>query len=82
MSKKAAIIAISIGFAVPVAANEQIARKAGVEPGTYTLSEMVQLMSTNNDSDHKRRLELIDKQRAAFAEAVRTATPEVTRANH
>ena len=86
MFKNAAIIAASIGFATSAAANEQIARALGVEPGAYTLSEMVELLNTGG-MERERRFELIHERRAAFEAAVRAAqekadhdTPEVTRA--
>ena len=85
MFKYAAIIAVSIGIAAPATAGEYTARDLGVEPGTYTLSEMVELMNVGG-GERKRRIELIHKRRDDFAAAVRDAmvgadrgTPQVTR---
>ena len=69
MFKYASAIAISICLVTPAAANEQIARKAGVPVGEYSLAEMVQLMQLSG-SEHKQRLELIHKARERFAAQV------------
>lgn len=77
MLKRATIFAIAtgttLGLAAPATANEQLAQKAGVEPGEYTTSEMLQIIDQPTALKRKQRIELIHKARADFAEAVQSA---------
>lgn len=72
MLRKAAIIALAFGLAAPATASEQIVREIKVDPGAYSLHEIVQI-STSGGPERGTRIKLIQKEREAFAEAVRQA---------
>ncbi len=46
--------AMTVALAVPAAANDQLAMSLGVEPGEYTLSELVQLQTAMEEGDQKK----------------------------
>jgi len=69
MLKKVAIFAAAMTLAAPAVANDRLAKELGVEPGFYTLNELVQIKNTSGH-DRKVRIELINRQKAAFDQAV------------
>ncbi|MGC9419205.1 MAG: hypothetical protein ACP5EN_09585 [Rhodovulum sp.] len=72
MFKKTAIFALALGLASPVAASDQIAKEIDVNPGDYTLHEMVQIY-TSGGFERGQRVKLIHKEREAFVAAVQEA---------
>ena len=46
--------ALALGTALPAAANDQLARSLGVEPGAYTTSELARLKTATEENDHQR----------------------------
>ncbi len=54
MKRLALTTAIAVGLAIPAAAsNEQLAASIGVEPGQYTLAELVALQAAIDDNDQQ-----------------------------
>lgn len=77
MFKTAAIVIVASWLAFPVSANptiEFMERQLEVEPGAYTLNELVQIQ--NAGSEAASRMELIDRKKAAFRRAVHQAMRE------
>ncbi len=72
MTKKFFVSVVFVGLAAPAFANDQLAQKAGVEPGAYTVNEMIQIAEAEGVM-REHRIELIHKNREAFAAAVRAA---------
>jgi hypothetical protein len=69
---RTAAIALAIAIAAPAGASDQLARSLKVEPGAYTLNEMVQLMGLSS-VEREQRIEQIHRQREAFRKAVQNA---------
>lgn len=54
MNRLALSTSLVLALAAPAFANDQLARSVGVAPGTYSLSELVELRAAINDNDHAR----------------------------
>ncbi len=54
MTRFALTTALVLGLATPALANDQLARSLGVEPGAYSLTELVQLQTAMEDNDRSR----------------------------
>ena len=72
MFHRAAIIALAL--AAPAAADEVLmAERLGLEPGRYSVVELVTIRNEDPGPDRARRVGIIDRQHEAFARAVRSA---------
>lgn len=73
MLKTAAIFTLVTWMAIPASANptiEFMEKKLKVEPGVYTLGELVQIQHAGDDAAV--RIELIDRQKADFWRKIQT----------
>lgn len=71
---KLRIIALAAALAAPAAADPALmAESLGLEPGKYSVVELVTIRGEDPGADRERRIRIIDRQHEAFAAAVEAA---------
>ncbi|SFC48405.1 hypothetical protein [Tropicimonas isoalkanivorans] len=73
MKRFALTTAIVLGLAAPALANEQLANNAGVEPGVYSTSELVQIIDAQRHGNWSRVHAVENRTAAAYDDNDRTS---------